>query len=106
MRIIILVSMIVSLLFPSLCLARDVSIKDAYSLYYKGKKQGAIKMMEEYVEMNPDPGAFYFLGYAYYELKQMDRASKYFNDAYSRMPFYSPMSEDEKGTEEIDPQLK
>lgn len=97
MKVIILFAMILSLMLPSLCIAQDTPLEGAYSLYYKGEKQEAIKMMEEYVKTDPNPESLYFLGYAYYELKQMDIASKYFNDAYSRKPFYSPMSEDKEG---------
>jgi len=97
MRIIILVAMILSLMIPSLCLAQDSSLEKAYSLYYKGKKQDAIKMMEEYAESNPGPEAFYFLGYAYYELEQFKKSAQYFNDAFSRKPFYSPMAKEEEG---------
>ena len=97
MRIIILFAMILSLMLPSLCLAQDSSLEEAYSLYYKGKKQDAINMMEEYAESNPGPEVFYFLGYAYYELEQFKKSAMYFNDAFSRKPFYSPMAEDEEG---------
>ncbi|GBE04152.1 tetratricopeptide repeat protein [bacterium BMS3Abin09] len=105
MKIIILVAMILSLMLPSLCLAQDSAFKDAYSLYYKGKKQEAIKLMEEYAESNPGPEVFYFLGYAYYELKQMDRASRYFNDAFSRKPFYSPIPDAKEEAEKKDLEL-
>ncbi len=97
MRIIIMVAMILSLVLPSLCFAQDSTFEKAYSLYYMGKKQEAIKMMEEYAESNPGPEVFYFLGYAYYELEQFKKAAQYFNDAFSQKPFYSPMAEDEAG---------
>jgi tetratricopeptide (TPR) repeat protein len=80
----------------SLSLAQEDALKEAYSLYYKGQKETAIKIMEEYVVENPDPAVFYFLGYAYYEMEQMDRAAQYFNRAFVRSPFYSPMSEEEE----------
>ena len=79
----------------SLCWAQDASVEKAYNLYYKGQKQEAIEMMKEYVKENPDPDAFYFIGYAYYEMGQMDKAAKYFNEAFVRSPFYSPIPEEE-----------
>ena len=97
MRIVIMVAMILSLMLPSLCIAQDSTFKEAYSLYYKGEKLEAINMMEEYAESNPGPEVFYFLGYAYYELEQFKKSAQYFNDAFSRKPFYSPMAEDEEG---------
>lgn len=106
MRIIILAAMILSLILPSLCLAQDSTFKEAYSLYYKGQKQEAITMMEEYAETNPGPEVFYFLGYAYYELEQFKKSAQYFNDAFSRKAFYSPMSEDEEGAGKHDIKLQ
>ena len=76
----------------SLCLAQEVSLEEAYSLYYKGEKDKAIELIEDYVEDNPDPGALYFLGYAYYEMKQMEKAREYFTKAYKQKNFFSPMS--------------
>ena len=105
MRIIILVSIIVSLLIPALCLADDTQLEKARSLYYKGQKQEAINMMEEYVKTDPGPEVYYFLGYAYYELEQFKKSAQYFNDAFSRKPFYSPMAKDEKETEKSDLKL-
>ncbi len=96
MKIIIMVSIILSLLIPSLGFAQDSPLEKAYSLYYKGKKLEAIKVMKEHAESNPSPEAFYFLGYAYYELEQFKKASQYFNNAFSRKPFYSPMAKDDK----------
>ena len=97
MRIIILAAMILSLMVPSLCIAQDTPLDEARSLFYKGQKLEAIKMMEDYVESNPGPEVFYFLGYAYYELEQFEKSSRYFNDAFSREPFYSPIPGDEEG---------
>ena len=108
MRIIILVSIILSLLIPALCFAEDAPpLEQARSLYYKGQKQEAIKMIEEYAESNPGPEVFYFLGYAYYELEQFEKAARYFNEAFSRKPFYSPIAEDEdnEGAEKRDLEL-
>ena len=76
----------------SLCSAQEISVEKAYTLYYKGEKGKAIEIMEDYVIDNPEPGAFYFLGYAYYEMKQMDKAMEYFSKAFKHKDFYSPMS--------------
>lgn len=76
----------------SLCWAQNTNLKKAYSLYYKGEKTEAIEMMEDYVENNPDADVFYFLGYAYYEMQQMDKAREYFTEAYKQKDFFSPMT--------------
>lgn len=91
MKVIVLALIIVSFLAVPICLANEVGVKEAYSLYYKGDKETAIKMMEDYVQEKPDPGVFYFLGYAYYEMKQMDKANEYFSEAFRLKDFYSPM---------------
>jgi len=96
MRIIAILLMTVSLMSFSLCWAGETPVEKAYSLYYKGQKDAAISMMKEYVKENPDPKAFYFLGYAYYEMEKMDEAAKYFNEAFVRSPFYTPMPAEKK----------
>ena len=95
MRIVFIAAMILSLMLPSLCLAQDPPFEKAYSLLYQGKEQEAIDIMLEYAETNPSPQVFYFIGYAYYELEQFKKSAQYFNDAFSRKPFYSPMAKDE-----------
>ncbi len=94
MRVIAFILVILLISTISLCWAQEASLEKAYSLYYKGEKESAIRMMEEYVSENPEPAAFYFLGYAYYEMKKMDIAAKYFNEAFVRSPFYSPLSKE------------
>lgn len=92
MKIIVLALTIILLLSASICMADDTVVKEAYSLYYKGQKTKAITKMEDYVQTNQDPGALYFLGYAYYEMKQMDKAGEYFSRAFRVKDFYSPVS--------------
>lgn len=98
MKIFISALIIVILSSVSLCLADDGSLQKARALYYKGEKAAAISMMEDYAELNPDPEIFYFLGYAYYEMEDMGKSAEYFNRAFIREPFYSPMSAEEADT--------
>ncbi len=91
MKISALVVVILSLLLFSVCWANEASLEKAYSLYYKGDKDAAISMAEAYVEESPDANAFYFLGYAYYEMQEMDKAREYFDEAYSMKSFFSPI---------------
>ncbi len=92
MKIIVLVTLLCLASF-TLCMADDASFRKAYSLYYQGKPNQAIKVLEEYISKYPDPKALYFLGYVYYESKKMGAAMKYFNEAYLIDPDYSPMIE-------------
>ncbi len=66
-------------------------VGQAYSLYYKGDKAEAISMIEDYVRDNPGPQAYYFLGYAYYEMQEMEKSREYFTKAYRMKSFYSPV---------------
>jgi len=83
-------------LFPLYVKANDSPLSQAYLLYYKGKVIEAIEMMEDYVTEHPDPGAYYFLGYAYYELKDLEKAREYFDEAYRLKAFYSPTSKEKR----------
>jgi TolA-binding protein len=69
------------------------TLEEAYSLYYKGDKADAISMIEDYVRDNPEPKAYYFLGYAYYEMQEMDKSREYFTKAYKMKSFFSPIPE-------------
>jgi TolA-binding protein len=95
MKVLVLALLTVLLISVSLCWANETALQEAYSLYYKGEKESAIKMMEDYVQDNPNADAFYFLGYVYYEKKEMDRAMEYFSEAFRLKSFYSPMSPEE-----------
>ena len=91
MKFIVSVVAVLCLVSFSLCLANESSLEQAYSLYYKGEKEAAISMIEDYVRETPDVKALYFLGYAYYEMQNMERAREYFDEAFRLKSFYSPM---------------
>ena len=95
MKVRVLVLIIVSLVTVSFCWANEITVTKAYSLFYKGDIEAAINMMEDYVQENPDPKAYYFLGYAYYEMKDIEKSRKYFSEAYRLKSFYSPMQTEE-----------
>ena len=73
--------------------AHAETLEQTYSLYYKGDKADAISIIEDYVKDNPEPQAYYFLGYAYYEMQEMDKSREYFTKAYRMKSFYSPIPE-------------
>jgi TolA-binding protein len=91
MKISILALSVLLAVSLSLCWANNSDVEKAYNLLYQGKIDTAIELMEEYVIESPNAEAYYFLGYAYYEKKQMNRANEYFSKAFKLRSFYSPM---------------
>lgn len=92
MKIMVCMALAISLMVLAPVWANQSAVEHAYSLYYQGEKDAAISMMEEYIRDNPDPKAYYFLGYAYYQQKDMERARNFFNEAYRLKSFYSPVA--------------
>ena len=93
MKLFVLAMAILMVFTASLCLANPGSLQEAYALFNRGEREKAVEMTEDYVRDNPDPAAYYFLGYAYYEMKQMERSNNYFSEAFKLRDFYSPISE-------------
>jgi tetratricopeptide (TPR) repeat protein len=91
MRVFTLAVMVFVLLSFSFCWADEVSLNDAYSLYFQGNMKEAISIMEDYVEEHPDARILYFIGYAYYEMKDFDNARRYFEEAYLIDPDFTPI---------------
>jgi|Deesub1362A_J573_1020465.scaffolds.fasta_scaffold00424_22 tetratricopeptide (TPR) repeat protein len=89
MKITALITLLSLLIVSSPCYANS-TVEKAYSLYRQGRHQEAVRMLEDYVRENPDPGALYLLGYAYYERGDLDKARRYFEDAYLIDPDFSP----------------
>ncbi len=93
MKVIAVAVLVLSLISVSLCMAETSPVEEAYTLYYQGKADKAIELIEDYVEDNQDSSAYYFLGYVYYEKKQMDKAMEYFSKSFKLKSFYSPMEQ-------------
>jgi TolA-binding protein len=91
MKISILVLSVLLTVSLSICWANNSDVKKAYNLLYQGKIDTAIELIQDYVIESPNAEAYYFLGYAYYEKKQMDKANEYFSKAFKLRSFYSPM---------------
>ncbi len=60
------------------------------SFYIKGDFRSSIEHLKAYIEKNPDPRAYYLIGYASYKLEDYSTAIKYFNEAYSIDPDFDP----------------
>ena len=95
MKILAMILVILSLSF-SLCWAQKTPIEKAYSYYFQGKMDEAIRIMKEEAGQNPDPQTYYFIGYAYYKMKKMDLAREYFDKAYQMKSFYAPVTKEKK----------
>ena len=95
MRTTVLIVLIFSLMSFSLCLAAESPVEKAYDLFYQGKSDQAIELIEDYVKDTPDASAYYFLGYAYYEKNEIDKAMEYFSKSFKLKTFYSPMEQKE-----------
>jgi hypothetical protein len=63
---------------------------EALKYYNSGKYEEAVRLLKEYVKKEPEPVAYYRLGYALYELKKYDEANEYFKEAYLINPEISP----------------
>lgn len=73
----------------------------ALKLYYSGKYKEAVDYLREYVSTNPDPSAYYLIGYSLYKLGKFNEAAQYFEQAYLIDPNFSP---EESGLSEKFPQ--
>ena len=97
MRKIILLVIILVFISFSPCLANDVSLDKAYTYYFQGNMPEAIKIMKKYVKEKPYARILYFIGYAYYEMKDMESARRYFEEAYLIDPDFTPLPPNKGG---------
>ncbi len=71
--------------------AADTQFQNGLNFHYQGQYQQAIQHFEAATMINPDdPRPYYFLGYAYYQLRNMQKAQEAFEQAYQTNPDYSP----------------
>ena len=69
--------------------AYDETYEQAVKYFKRGEFRRAIPFFESYVAQKPDPGAYYMLGYAHYQLRNFDRSKDYFDQAYLIDPDFS-----------------
>jgi len=61
-------------------------------LYFKKDYMDAIKEFEAATQFDPDnANAYYFMGYSYYKLKDMEKAMMVFQQAYDTDAKYTPI---------------
>lgn len=58
--------------------------------YYNSKQYAkAVEQLQDYVKKNPEPAAYYLMGYSLYKLGKFNEATQYFNEAYLLDPDFS-----------------
>lgn len=67
----------------------DDEYAKAIQAYNSGNYKEAVKRLKEYVKKTPDPGAYYRIGYALYELGHFAESREYFREAYLIDPTYT-----------------
>lgn len=82
--------------------AQEAGFEKGVQAYLKKDFKSAAAYLKEYVDLKPDPGAYYLLGYSTYLLSKRAvgekkrllgiEAADYFNEAYLLDPGFSPKS--------------
>ena len=73
--------------------AADEQFNSGLKSYFEKAYEEAIQEFEEAIRFNPgNANAYYFIGYSYYQLNQMDRAVAAFDQAYEINSNYTPIS--------------
>ena len=86
----ILSSVFCILFVTSFSLAQETSFDKALAAYAKKDFKAAVEYLKEYVAENPEPQAYYLLGYASYKMNNMEESAKYFKEAYLIDPEFDP----------------
>ena len=68
----------------------DAEYEKALTYYNSGKYKEAIELLKNYVQTEPEPSAYYRIGYALYKLKKFNEADEYFKMTYLIDPMFSP----------------
>ncbi len=68
---------------------KDTEYATALKYYNSKNYKEAVEHLRDYVKKNPDPAAYFLIGYALYELRRFDEATEYFNEAYLIDPDFS-----------------
>ncbi|OGW33460.1 MAG: hypothetical protein A2X59_02670 [Nitrospirae bacterium GWC2_42_7] len=88
--VLIILTTLVLLSFAVTALALTNSeYEKALQSYNSGKYSEAVKLLKEYVKKNPDPAAYYRIGYGLYKLRNFEESNEYFKEAYLIDPSYS-----------------
>ena len=96
-------SLVIMAFSASAVFAQDDAYAKGLRAYFKKDYAAAVQYLKEYVAQKPEAKAYYFLGYAQYELKRGTgnprgrrdfwadtESAKYFREAYLIDPEFSP----------------
>jgi Flp pilus assembly protein TadD len=73
--------------------AAEKRFSQGLSFYFRADYPGAVRAFEESAQLKPDEArTYYFLGYAYYEMGEIERARAAFSKAYEIDKDYQPPS--------------
>ncbi len=72
--------------------ASQTHFQNGLQYYFQSQYPAAIHEFQEALSINPDDArSYYFLGYAYYRLGELEKAQEAFDQAYQLNPQYSPI---------------
>ncbi len=85
--------------------AYDETYEKAVAHFRAGEYRRAIPLLEEYAFRNPEPGVYYMLGYACYQLRNFDCSRDYFDQVYlidpefrsDSIPAHAGISKEDQG---------
>jgi tetratricopeptide (TPR) repeat protein len=72
--------------------ASKIHFQKGLHYYFQKQYPAAVREFQETLRINPDDArSCYFLGYSYYQLREMQKAQEAFEQAYQMNPQYSPI---------------
>ena len=72
--------------------AAEAHFQKGLQYYFQKQYPAGIREFEETLRINPDDArGYYFLGYSYYQLREMGKAQEAFDEAYRLNPQYTPI---------------
>lgn len=88
----------------TLAAAYDETYEKAFKHFKKREYKSSVIFLESYATRNPDPAVYYMLGYAHYQLGNLDRSREFFNQTYlidpeftsDKIPVHAGLSEEEQ----------
>jgi tetratricopeptide (TPR) repeat protein len=85
--------------------AYDEAYEKAFRYFKSREYRSAVPHLEDYVSRQPDPAAYYMLGFAYYQLRNYEKSWENFDQAYlidpeftsDKVPAHAGLSIEEQG---------
>lgn len=85
--------------------AYDAAYEKAFRHFRSREYRSAVPHLEDYVSRQPDPAAYYMLGFAYYQLRDFEKSRENFDQAYlidpeftsDKVPAHAGLSLEDEG---------